>query len=226
MCGRFTLAIDAARLAEHFALPEVPDLRPRYNIAPTQTVPVVRAAEHEPGTGGGRRLDGMRWGLVPSWADDPKIGNRLINARSETAASKPAFRSAFRRRRCLVPADGFFEWRAERGTKQPYWIHREDGAPFAMAGLWEIWNEPDGGELRTFTILTTEPNELVARLHDRMPVLLQPADYGRWLDVSLDLESGLAELFAPYPAELLAAHRVDRKVNSPANDSPDCIEQV
>lgn len=167
MCGRFTLRVPAAELVEIFRLLRRPDVQPRYNIAPTQPVAVVRRIDR------GRELSMLRWGLVPSWAKDPKIGARMINARAETVATKPAFRTALRRRRCLVPADGFYEWaKSAGGTKQPHYITRRDGRPFAFAGLWESWDGPDGSSIESCTIVTTEANDLVGRIHDRMPVIL------------------------------------------------------
>ncbi|MBI3462160.1 MAG: SOS response-associated peptidase [Planctomycetes bacterium] len=163
MCGRFTLRTSARDVAEEFGLIEVPDLFPRYNIAPTQPVPVVRKP---------RQLDFLRWGLIPPWADDPKIGSRMINARAETVATTPAFRRAFQTRRCLVIADGFYEWQ----NRVPFLIHRRDHRPFAFAGLWDRWKGID-----SCTIITTDPNDLIRPLHDRMPVILAPEDYDRWL---------------------------------------------
>ncbi len=220
MCGRYILTITGKVLAEAFALEEVPDLPPRYNIAPTQDAPVIRE------TGGGRRLDILRWGLIPSWARDPAIGNRLINARAETAASKPSFRSALRRRRCLVPSDGFYEWRKTPSGKQPWLIRMRDGSPFAMAGLWETWRTPHGDPLESFTILTTEPNELVAPLHDRMPVILPPESWSTWLDPELDDPSALSHLLGPHPPEAMTAYPVTPAVGSPSFDEPACIKPL
>ena len=178
MCGRFLLHTPVDTLQRAFGFAERPNLRPRYNIAPTQTVPIVRQKD-----GGGRELALVRWGLIPSWAKEAGIGGRLINARAETVAEKPAFRGAFRKRRALVPADGFYEWRKREGDrpKQPLLVRRRDGQPFAFAGLWEHWRGPEG-EVETCTILTTEANAALAPIHDRMPVILDPACYDRWLD--------------------------------------------
>jgi putative SOS response-associated peptidase YedK len=195
MCGRYLLTTPVDALSQLFRFAERPNLGPRYNIAPTQEVPIVRRTR----AGEGRELLLARWGLVPYWADDVKIGNRLINARAETLERTPAFREAFQRRRCLVPADGFFEWRKEGKTRQPLLIRRRDEAPFAFAGLWERWRQPDGQILRSCTIITC------------------PAK--RWLEP----EAGGAELLRPCPADWLEAYEVDPRVNSPANDDPACI---
>jgi putative SOS response-associated peptidase YedK len=163
----------------------------------------------------------LRWGLVPSWADDPGIGARMINARSETAPEKPSFRSAFRRRRCLIPVDGFYEWKRENGSKQPYYFRIDGGRPFAFAGLWESWNKD--GEIRSCTILTTTANDLVEEIHERMPVILPRDRYDAWLDPEAEGEE-LAALLVPYPGDDLEAYPVSRFVNSPGNDDPRCIE--
>lgn len=221
MCGRFSLSVTAETLAEQLALEALPALEPRFNIAPTQESVVIRARED-----GLREGAMMRWGLVPFWAKDRKIGSRMINARSETVAEKPAFRAAFTRRRCLVPADGFYEWRREEGRKQPYRVCLTDGTPFAMAGLWERWDKEPGEPLLSFTILTTEPNELVAPIHDRMPVILEPEDYATWLDPSVDDRGSLEALLDAYPAGAMEAYPVSTAVNSPANDDPRCIARL
>jgi putative SOS response-associated peptidase YedK len=221
MCGRYTLTVPGDALIEAFDLSSLPELRPRYNVAPTQEAPVVRAADD-----GGRRLDLLKWGLVPYWAEDPSIGNRMINARAETAADKPSFRTSFKKRRCLVAADGFYEWKkAEGGTKQPYFIHLRDGSPFAFAGLWDRWRRDDR-EILSFTILTTAPNELVRPLHDRMPVILPRGDYGLWLDPEVSDRQRLTALLEPYDPGAMEAYPVSRFVNAPANDGPRCIEAL
>jgi len=222
MCGRYTLTTTPRRLAEHFHLDGVPaEFAPRHNIAPTQSVPIVRQVE-----GLGRHLDWVHWGLVPSWAEDPHIGNRLINARAETVAHKPAFRSALRHRRCLIPCDGFYEWKPTHGAKQPYWIGLQDRAPFAFAGLWEHWESKDGEEvLESCTIITTDANDLVAQLHDRMPAILTPDEYDRWLEPA-GAEGELVELLRPCFTEDMIAYPVSRNVNNPRNDSPDLLLPV
>ncbi len=220
MCGRYTLTTPIEELLDVFDVPEVGfEHRPRYNIAPTQNAPVL-ATDDE-----GRKIGLLRWGLIPFWADDPSIGNRLINARSETASSKPAFRSAFRNRRCLVLADGFYEWRKEDGGKVPYWIHRSDRGAFTMAGLWERW-EPDEGEpVFTFTILTRDALPELEPIHPRMPVILEEARRDGWLDPRADADA-LDELLDAPPAGELDFHPVSTVVNSPRNDGPECIEPV
>ena len=233
MCGRYLLRADPALLERAFGFAEFSDtpqrMTPRFNIAPSQLVPVVR---NHPGReltilrqaagSGERELVLARWGLIPSWARDPAIGNRMINARAETVAEKPAFRSAFRARRCIVPASGFYEWRRTgRGPKQPYLIRRRDGAPIGFAGLWETWvDQATGEEVTTCAIVTCEPNELMAELHDRMPVILDPKDYDAWLDPG---HPGGAELLRPCPSEWLEAVPVSTRVNSPANDDETII---
>lgn len=223
MCGRFTLRVSPKVIAEQFAVFEVPPFTARFNIAPTQAVPVIRLApeQAEPR----RELAWLRWGLVPSWAQDASIGSRLINARAETAASKPAFRAAMRRRRCLVAADGFYEWRAGGPKKQPYFIHFRDDRPFAFAGLWEAWEGPQHAALETCTLLTTEANALLRPIHDRMPVILPPVAYESWLDPEVEAPQALLPLLAPHPNDPLEAYAVSGFVNSPAHDSPQCIDR-
>lgn len=215
MCGRYTLRVEGEELAQAFGLAEVPRLEPRYNVAPSQVMPVVCL-----GPEGERELVFLRWGLVPSWAKDPSIGNRLVNARAETLAVKPAFRSAFRHRRCLVPASGFFEWRLADGHKQPCHVRMKDARPFALAGLWEHWQPPQGEALRTYTLVTTEANALLREVHDRMPVILAPEDYGRWLDPRVP---GAEALLRPSPGEAMTWYPVSLRVNNPRHEGPDCI---
>jgi putative SOS response-associated peptidase YedK len=218
MCGRYTLASPTERLAEEFGVDASSiELAPNYNVAPTQGVAAVLEE------GGQRRLEVLRWGLIPPWADDPGIGSRMINARSETAPGKPSFRRAFRERRCLIPADGFYEWQRTNGAKQPYYIHMEDGRPFAFAGLWESWSKGGEGEVRTCTILTTGANALVGEVHDRMPVILAHDVYDVWLDPASERDE-LTGLLAPYPVDEMEAYPVSRFVNSPSNNDPRCIE--
>lgn len=219
MCGRFTLFTPASRLAEQFLPGEPLSVAPRYNIAPSQPVLAVR-----PSPAAGRREFAMpRWGLVPAWARDAAIGNRLINARAETVSEKPAFRRAFRERRCLIPADGFYEWKKEGAGKRPFYVRRRDGAPFAFAGIWERWEGTGGEAVETCAILTTEPNELLAPLHDRMPLIVPPEEYGRWLDPSLRTPERLAPLLRPFPSAALEAFPVGREVNNPRADDPSLI---
>lgn len=220
MCGRYSLSASGEKLAEQFQLAEIPELAPRYNIAPTQEVAVVRQCAE------GRQLALLRWGLIPSWAKDPSIGARMINARAETVAEKPAFRSAFVRRRCLVPADGFYEWKRTAGGKQPFFFQMRDGRPLAFAGLWEQWKSPDGGQIESYTILTTDANELLRPVHDRMPVILPPDAYDLWLDPDVQKPNVLLALLHPYPEEAMTAYPVSMRVNSPANDDPQCIAPV
>ena len=222
MCGRYTLGAPDDDLADLFELSQVPDLEPRYNIAPTQPVPVVRVGE----AGQVRELALVRWGLIPSWSKDPAVGARMINARSETAAAKPSFRAAFKRRRCLIPADGFYEWQRTGGRKQPYYIRRKDRGALAFAGLWERWAGPDGSCIESCTILTTTPNDLLRPLHDRMPVILGPTDFALWLDPAVAEASRIQPLLVPCPADELVAYAVTTQVNSPRNDDPACIEPM
>jgi putative SOS response-associated peptidase YedK len=222
MCGRFTLTDPDADLAVQFNLPEIPDMQPRYNIAPTQPVATVRVA----GKSQAREMAMLHWGLIPFWAKDPKIGSRMINARAETAAEKPAFRAAFRRRRCLVVADGFYEWQKQNGTKQPFFIHLRDRRPFAFAGLWEHWEGPDDSIIQSCTLLTCNPNDFLKAIHNRMPVILDPADYDLWLDPEVEDRDLLQPLLRPYPTQSMDGYPVSRYVNSPDNDSPKCIEPL
>jgi putative SOS response-associated peptidase YedK len=207
-----------AVLVEHFRLSSLPPLGPRYNIAPTQQVGVVRQAGL-----GQREFVWMRWGLVPSWAKDLSIGSQLINARSETAAAKPAFRDSFKRRRCLIAADGFYEWKKEGRQNQPYLIRLKEGGPFAFAGLWERWDR-DAERIETCTILTTPANELLRDLHDRMPVIFGPADYDRWLNPVAGDAAELQPLLDAYPAHDLVVEPVSPRLNQVANDDPGVLE--
>ena len=217
MCGRFTLTATAEDLASHFELATVPRLAPRYNIAPSQPVEVVRQQD------GAQTLTPMLWGLIPSWADDPSIGNRMINARIETAAEKPAFRAAFRRRRCLIPATGFYEWTKANG-KQPYHFQLPGGGLFAFAGLWETW-EKEGGPIESCTILTTEANADVAPVHHRMPVVLSPSAYAVWLtpDEEVQAPDSLLTRIRQVPEGRLSSHPVSKFVNDPRHEGPECI---
>ena len=218
MCGRFTLRTSPVELAEIFQLRREPVWHPRYNIAPTQPVAVVR--QHD----GSRVLDLLRWGLIPSWSKDPAIGSRMINARGETVATKPSFRAAFKRRRCLIPADGLYEWKmTESKTKQPYFIGMQDDVPFAFAGLWEHWQGSDGSEVETCTIITTEANSTLSELHERMPVILEEEDYDSWLDPKQEDKEELQSLLVPSQTDRLRFFPVRTVVNSPKNEVPECV---
>lgn len=218
MCGRFTMATPGQTIAEVFGLDAAPDLAPRYNIAPTQPVAVVRGTAD-----GGREVALLHWGLIPSWAKDRAVGARLINARAETVGEKPAFRAAFRARRCLIVADGFYEWQKLGDRKRPHHIRMADGRPFAFAGLWERWAETGGEAVESCTIVTTTPNELLAPIHDRMPAIVEPGLYARWLDIRQRDADTLAGILRPYAAEAMIASPVALLVNNPANDSPECL---
>ena len=220
MCGRYTLSTPTDLLSDLYELETAVSTEPRFNIAPTQEAPVVRLDAST----GHRRLDLLRWGLVPFWAKDPAIGNRMINARSETVAEKPAYRASWRKRRCLVLADGFYEWQATGGPKQPFFFHRQDGYPFAMAGLWDRWEKGESGLLESFTILTTTPDEVVAPIHKRMPVILEPRDLQQWLDPSFAELAWLASMMAPSAPSMLEAYPVSTYVNNPAHEGPDCVD--
>jgi putative SOS response-associated peptidase YedK len=216
MCGRYTHKLTWPEIVELYGLTNTAGppagLTARYNIAPTQNAPVIRQGKM------GRELAMLHWGLVPSWAKDPTIGNRMINARAETAAEKPAFRAAMKARRCLVSASGFYEWQTTDKAKQPWWIGMEEGAPFAMAGLWESWrNSADGTLVETFAILTTAANALLAPIHERMPVIVDPGDYDCWLQ-----GPAFAALLRPHPVAGMAAHPVSSWVNSPAHVDRRC----
>ena len=259
MCGRFTLTSPTDELAGYFNVLAKTQLSPRYNIAPTQPVACVRqtaGSATEPSTSqaptkpstpsepAARELVALRWGLIPFWAKDPAIGSRMINARSESVADKPAFREAFRKRRCLVVADGFYEWKRLKAAKQPYFIFMEDRSPFAFAGLWERWKPRAGqldkitgpgrpevtmsadGRVESCSFLTTGPNELMETIHDRMPVIVPPEHWDTWLDPEIDDPEVLEELLLPYPAERMRAHPVSTHVNKPGNDDPTCIEPL
>ncbi len=218
MCGRFTLTASAQALKELFPLFDEADPEPRYNIAPTQTVLAVRqlaqAARPE--------FVPLRWGLIPHWADDPKIGYRMINARAETAASKPAFRSPFRQSRCLILADGYYEWKKTDGSKQPFYIRRKDGKPFAFAGLYSHWDKEEK-PIDSCTILTTDANELMRPLHDRMPVILAPSVFAQWLDPTQHEPEPLQALLRPFPSEAMTAFPIGTYVNNARNQGPACV---
>jgi putative SOS response-associated peptidase YedK len=219
MCGRFTLTINPADLQDTFANYTFPPVfAPRFNIAPSQ--PILAVPNDDKFT-----ADFFVWGLIPIWAKDPSIGNRLINARAETLAEKPSFRGSYKYKRCLVLTDGYYEWKAAEGkkSKTPYYIHMQDRQPFAIAGLWDTWESPDGSSLKTCTLITTAPNELMASIHDRMPAILHPREYAKWLDPAPQTPESLQPLLKPFPAEAMAAYAVSTKVNKPANDAPELV---
>ena len=217
MCGRFIQYTAGDRLADHFHLPAAPELTPRYNIAPSQPVGAIRIA-----SGASREWVVLRWGLIPAWAPEPRTAYSTINARAETVADKPTYRQAFRQRRCLIPADGFYEWRKLGNRKQPYCIAPADGRPFAFAGLWERW-ERDGQVLESCTILVTQANALIASIHDRMPVILDPADEARWLDPAVTDPAALRPLLVPCPPERLRLWPVSPAVNATRHEGPDLM---
>src|ERR1700675_3593610 len=211
MCGRFTLTVNPDELEEAFKDFDFPErFAPRFNIAPTQPVLAIPNDAKN-------KADFFLWGLIPSWAKDPSTGNKLINARGETIAEKPSFRGGFKYKRCLILADGFYEWKVQARTKikTPYFIHMQDRKPFAFAGLWDEWQSPHGGALRTCTIITTEPNELMKTLHNRMPVILHPRDYAEWLDPAPRAPDSLLHLVKAFPADAMSAYPVSTMVNSP-----------
>ena len=220
MCGRFTTTIDLEEIARHFNIDVVEgDYQPLYNAAPSMQVPVVVGNQS-------RKLSFFRWGLVPSWANDTTIGNKLINARAETLADKPSFRRAYQQRRCLIPADGFFEWKKEKKSKIPYRIIMRNNAPFGLAGLWEVWSPPGGTPLYSCTIITTEANALLRPIHDRMPVIIKPQEYRFWLDTAIQEPFILNRLLQPYPPEEMDIYEVSPLVNSPLNNLPEVIKPV
>ena len=217
MCGRYVITSSPAVIRALFGYPEQPNFPARYNVAPTQPIPLVRLHE------GKRHFALMRWGLIPAWVKDPKTFSLLINARGESVIDKPAFRNAMRRRRCLIPADGFYEWKDVSGRKQPYFLHLRAGGPFAFAGLWETWTGPNGEELDTAAIVTTRANRTLAAFHDRMPVIVPPEAFDLWLDsAKVDAQTASA-LIAPAREDLFEAYEISAAVNRAANDSPDLI---
>jgi putative SOS response-associated peptidase YedK len=223
MCGRYTLALDPEQLMERYGLSQIDiDFPPRYNVAPSQDNPILLSETNS------RVLKLARWGLVPSWIKDKKGGYRLINARAETVVEKPTFKRLLRQQRCIVPADGYFEWRKIPGLKQktPMRFVRKDGRLFSFAGLWDWWQSPDGEDLQAYTIITTEANSISEPIHNRMPAILRREDEGRWLDSDDSDADSLAALLSPYPSEEMEVYEVSRLVNSPANDSPECIVKV
>jgi putative SOS response-associated peptidase YedK len=221
MCGRFTLRTPAKDIAELFRLADIPDLSPRYNIAPTQPVAAVRSSPKD----AHRELVMLHWGLIPFWADDTKVGYSTINARAETVATKPTFRQAFAKRRCLVVADGFYEWQKTDGRKQPFFIHMKDDQPFGFAGLWERWKREDR-EIESCSIIVTEANNVLKPIHDRMPAILSPEDYDVWLDAKVEDRNKLQGLLRPFPSSPMEAYLVSTVVNNPRNDVETCLERL
>ena len=220
MCGRFVLTANPDVIQTAFDLTTIPaSMSARYNIAPTQPVAVITNEQPHP-------LTFYQWGLIPSWSKDVSIGSKMINARSESAAEKPSFRSAFKRRRCIIPADGFYEWRQSGSEKTPMFIHFEGQKVFGIAGLWEVWHSPDGSEVRTCTILTTDANDFMQSIHNRMPVILHKEDYPLWLSPDEEPAPILQELMKPYSGDDLTAYPVSKMVNKPGNDMPDLIQPV
>ena len=218
MCGRYALNQTPQQMQELFDFTDLPNFPPRYNIAPTQPVPIVRIVQ------GRRRFALVRWGLVPSWAKEFPKGAPLINARGETIKEKPSFRGGFRHRRCLMPADGFYEWRRGEGPPQPFMVRRKDRAPFAMAAIWEDWMGVDGSEVETCAIVTTSANDTLKPIHHRMPVILDPEDWKAWLDTDDTLVRDAAQLLKPAPDDLLEAFPVSPDVNKVANDEPHLMD--
>lgn len=219
MCGRFAQRTDPKRVAKWFGVEEVPELEPRYNIAPTQEITAVRETED------GREMAFYKWGLIPSWAKDTSMGARLINARSETVREKPAFRHAFKQRRCIIPADGFYEWQRTDGRKQPFFFQMRDESPFGFAGLWEQWKGEEGQVINSCTILTTAANEVLRPVHDRMPVILRPDDYSLWLDHDTRKLEVVVDLLRPYPADEMTSYPVSTLINSPRSQGERLIER-
>lgn len=223
MCGRFRLSRDGKEIIEDFSVDGEIEWSPRYNIAPTSAIPIIRQDRHQPV----RKSAVAHWGLIPSWAKDAAIGVKTINAVSETAAVKPAFRDSMKWRRCLVPADGFYEWKAlSPKQKQPYCFGMADDSLFAFAGLWDRWRDPQGNDVASFTILTTKPNSLVSEIHDRMPVILRREDYDLWLDPGIVEPDRVTELLAPFDSRLMKKYPVSARVNSVKNDDPECARQI
>jgi putative SOS response-associated peptidase YedK len=221
MCGRYVITSPPAAIRAMFGYPEQPNFPARYNVAPTQPIPIVRMAD------GKRQFALMRWGLIPAWVKDPKTFSLLINARGESVIDKPAFRAAMRRRRCLIPADGFYEWKESGGRKQPYFVRlRKAGTPFAFAGLWETWTGPNGEEMDTAAIVTTKASRTLAAIHDRMPVILPPDAFDLWLNCAHVDATTAAALLLPAREDLLEAYPISPAVNRVANDDARLLEPV
>jgi len=224
MCGRYSQRQSAAIISQAFQVDNVPNLKPRYNIAPTQSVATILQTS----AATKRQFKMLHWGLIPSWAKDAKMGAKLINARAETVADKPAFRSAFRKRRCLVVADGFYEWQPHENKKQkqPFYFKMKDEQLFAFAGLWEHWQDANGEEIESCSLLTTEANELMEPIHNRMPVIIEPKNYDLWLDPEVKNPELLQPLLHPYPTEQMTTHPVSTLVNKASNDTAECINSI
>ncbi len=224
MCGRFSNDVKPSQIEKEFKVGKVnPKLfTPRYNIAPSQTIAAVLESD------GKRIVEGLRWGLIPNWAKDESIGSKIINARAETLAEKPSFRDAFKNKRCIIPASGFYEWqKASKGAKQPFYFYLKDKEVFGFAGLYEEWLDRETGEqIETCTIITTEANKVLEPIHERMPVILQAKDYDHWLDTKEKDTGKLQKLLAPYPSEEMTAYKVSKSVNTPSNNSPKLIEET
>jgi putative SOS response-associated peptidase YedK len=222
MCGRYTITVTLEELISHYLIDDskIAVLKPNYNVAPMHNVPAVIASDE------GKRLGELRWGLVPVWAKDDKIGNKMINARAETVAEKPAFKRLLKSKRCIIPADGFYEWKKDGSGKQPYRILMSDGGIFSFAGLYDTWEDPDGNKLSTCTIITTSPNSLMADIHDRMPVILRPEDEAEWLGKDNDDVEPLLKLLKPYSAAKMRAYKVPSAVGNVRNNSKDLLEDI
>ena len=219
MCGRYTLTTTSQLIEALFAVENTQKLEPRYNIAPTQQVPVCRVSND-----GNRELVELRWGLIPGWSREPKSSDGIINARAETVRIKPSFRGPFRNRRCLIPADGYYEWQARDGQKQPHYIRMKNGAPFAFAGLWDLWVGRDGNtSIESCAIITTDANEMLSPIHARMPVIIAQEQYGQWLDRETSDVESLQNLLQPFSVDAMDTYPVSRLVNNPRNDGEECF---
>ena len=221
MCGRFALIEPVEALVDYFDLPSAPEVKARYNIAPSQNIWGIRQNSKD----GLREAIRFRWGLIPSWAKDSSLGLKMINARSETVAEKPAFRSAFKRRRCLIPASGFYEWKKTKEGKRPYFIYPSAGGIFAFGGIWESWHDPEDGDLESCSILTTSANSTIAEVHDRMPVVLNPDHFETWLNPKIQMESALQPLLRPAPESWFQMRPVSTRVNNAKHEGPDCLSE-
>lgn len=220
MCGRFSLSKPAERVQREFELSEIPDLEARYNIAPTQSILAVRSAAD------GREAVTLKWGLIPSWAKDSSIGAKLINARSETVPEKPSFREAFKKRRCIIPADGFYEWQRRGGHRQPFYFKLKDGGLFGFAGLWEQWRSPEGEGVETCSILTTDANAVLKPVHERMPVILHSDSYDLWLDEDVRKQDLRRELLCPFPASEMVSYPVSTAINKPQHQGKELVQPL